>query len=379
MSLKDLPIVFLHGITGSYLEQVYTGFDFSVTYSGLKKLYKDLDPLELNDDALADESIVSEVERSEVESIAYGELLGRLRRLEQGRAPVYAFRYDWRYSNVRNAEILQDYLEYLEAKASAKQFRFICHSMGNLVLSAWLQGDLENRLPKVRRAALCCPPFGGSPSALEMLVVGEASWFSLNRSRQFRKIGRTFPALYELLPTDNCLLGHPNPNGTHWSFASWPAPDKTHDSDAFKRKKALIKRRLDEARMVQESQFVDFDSIPKNELKNIAVFCGTGRETLTRVEVREKKGKFKPFFVFDRDDAQSPEESWQPGDQTVPLASATRFKSLRTIEIDREAVDRRVLDRNLMNFHAGFMKIDKVISLTGKWLSGRPVSKSWAP
>ena len=99
----------------------------------------DFDSLSLDDAGQVDEGEIVVNQSSQLLGIAYQSFVQALR----GRSdlPVYLFPYDWRYSNVRSANKLVNYVRALQQKKlkSAqpvqwdKAFDFACHSMGGLV------------------------------------------------------------------------------------------------------------------------------------------------------------------------------------------------------------------------------------------------------
>src|SRR6202035_4230576 len=82
-----------------------------------------------------------------------------------------------------------------------RRFDFACHSMGGLVfrqfLRQWRDSHGGSSLP-VGRVAFIATPHKGSLEAVETLISGESPM--LGGQKEMRKLARTFPAVYELLP-----------------------------------------------------------------------------------------------------------------------------------------------------------------------------------
>ncbi|MFQ5407879.1 MAG: lipase family alpha/beta hydrolase, partial [Anaerolineales bacterium] len=78
--------------------------------------------------------------------------------------------------------------------------RFVTHSMGGLVLRSAL--GLRGRSPfqDVGRIVFIAPPFQGSCDIPKVLVAGERGGW-LSSEEDFRKLARSFPAVYELIPS----------------------------------------------------------------------------------------------------------------------------------------------------------------------------------
>ncbi len=116
---------------------------------------------------------------------------------------VYLFPYDWRYSNVVSAQRLVWFVKQLQNKPIKnwdRRFDFVVHSMGGLVLRAFLNewsASGEGPLP-IGRVVFIATPHLGSLDAVEGLISGEAVLFG--QRKEIRKLLRTFPSVYELLP-----------------------------------------------------------------------------------------------------------------------------------------------------------------------------------
>jgi hypothetical protein len=118
------------------------------------------------------------------------------------------FPYDWRLSNQFNAQRLADtIIRHLERWRHHTQNReakliFICHSMGGLIARWFLEkmggGDLTRTLITIGT------PYQGSINALDALVNG--LFLGLGPvGISVDQLVRSFPSVYELLPTYPCL------------------------------------------------------------------------------------------------------------------------------------------------------------------------------
>jgi pimeloyl-ACP methyl ester carboxylesterase len=183
------PIVFIHGIKGAHLAQTYDD-SFDVIWSGAQKAFETIWDLELNDSGEVDRDPRDLITVMRVEVVAYGEILGRLRS-KLPDVPVYIFRYDWRLDNKATAARLGEFLDLLRKKTGSQQFRFVTHSMGGLVLSAFLNLDPGRNLQRVERAVTTVPPFWGAPEVMRRWVAEVVPLLvgSRSTSESFRTTG----------------------------------------------------------------------------------------------------------------------------------------------------------------------------------------------
>jgi len=207
MASVSRPCIVIPGIQGSVLQNFYP-IDPVTTWSTLTiaegKLFAlDFNTLALADDAKSDRGARVVSRPSQLIDLAYATLANGL----QGRntVPAYLFAYDWRYSIVQSATELVHFIERLQLKDILPgwnhHFDFACHSMGGLVfrqfLSEWKRLKPGVPLP-VGRVAFIATPHHGALDAAQTLISGESPLFG--GQKEMRKLARTFPAVYELLP-----------------------------------------------------------------------------------------------------------------------------------------------------------------------------------
>lgn len=136
-------------------------------------------------------------------ALPYAALVDTLRqRLD---VPVYAFRYDWRKSCVDAGAQLLVFLDALSRKPMHSipdwdhRFNIVCHSFGGLVFRAFMAAANGCVQDMINRVAMIAVPHYGSIDAVDALVRGQAPIFG--GRKELRKLTRTFPSAYELLPT----------------------------------------------------------------------------------------------------------------------------------------------------------------------------------
>ncbi len=189
---RKKPIILIPGIQGTKLFNVNEK-DFTTVWSGVKKFFSNIHVLKLQKNGISDIGAETIVERADVENLAYSEIINYLK--SKGYR-VFIFGYDWRKSNIESAKDLNLYIDKLRDKLNISSFNFLTHSMGALVLSSYFKMLSESDRDKVvNHAIFTVPPFLGSIEASFNLVVGKSRLF--NSSDDFRKIARTFPAVYE--------------------------------------------------------------------------------------------------------------------------------------------------------------------------------------
>ncbi len=202
MSSKH-PVIVIPGLQGTQLLNMYQ-MKPSIIWNAWDALQKQFFGLEFEALALhgGETDFADHVVSAPHQAVAlpYEALVDSLRNRLQ--VPVYAFRYDWRYSCATSAEQLADFVEHLQRKPMRSipdwdgKFDFVCHSFGGLVFRAHLQ--LQHVPDHVNRVVFLAVPHYGALDALDALVRGQAPIFG--GRKELRKLTRTFPSAYELLP-----------------------------------------------------------------------------------------------------------------------------------------------------------------------------------
>ena len=116
---------------------------------------------------------------------------------------THFFSYDWRLSNVDNAQKLALFIDEVLATESASKVNIVAHSMGNLVTSRYISDGHEQKINKYIAIA---PPFLGSPKVPYVWATGDllGKWMA-NLSgvpANFKLLSSHFPSVYELLPPE---------------------------------------------------------------------------------------------------------------------------------------------------------------------------------
>lgn len=128
---------------------------------------------------------------------------------------TFIFSYDWRASNVRSAENLDEFL--CERISQSEPVIFIAHSMGGLVVKHWLRNHYDQgcngqgQKLDIRRISFVATPHLGAPKSLLTFLYEEQliSFGPLNHflAGSLNKYGPTFDSIYELFPFTHAHRG----------------------------------------------------------------------------------------------------------------------------------------------------------------------------
>jgi pimeloyl-ACP methyl ester carboxylesterase len=198
------------GIEGSGLENFYPISPQSTwslsTIIGGAIVPNDFGSLALNDNGDSDLTDDVVTRPSQALRVVYESLVSGLR----GRLglPVYLFPYDWRLSIARTAASLVDFVKRLSGRPMKtvagwdKKFDVVCHSLGGLVLrqfvAEWRAQNPGVSVP-IGSVVFIATPHRGALIAVQEMTMGQSSL--LGDGKEARKLARTFPSVYELLPT----------------------------------------------------------------------------------------------------------------------------------------------------------------------------------
>ena len=203
-----MPIVFIPGIKGSELVDTYP-VDFPVRWSLEDMTFGNLTEDE-SDFLLRDGTYDTRLHLfREWRPIryAYGEMIQHLRKHDPH---CYIFTYDWRRQIDASAQKLATFIQHVVGRHSGDvepNVSFVTHSMGALVLRSAL--TILDDLP-LHRIVFIAPPFRGAIDICKVLVAGEKNGWLSNRE-SYRKLARSFPSVYQLIPNyANALVSSHN-------------------------------------------------------------------------------------------------------------------------------------------------------------------------
>lgn len=122
---------------------------------------------------------------------------------------VYAFAYDWRQDNRLSAQQLAAAIDRWREYHPGAEVWIIAHSNGGLVARWYI--EQEGGKDHVGRLFLMGSPWDGTPKALYMAFNGVDTLFRrkfnvFDIPQRTRKLVRTFPSIYQLIPSQNSFL-----------------------------------------------------------------------------------------------------------------------------------------------------------------------------
>lgn len=362
--MEKRPIILIPGIQGTKLSSI-NDVDFKVVWSGLKKYFSNIHKLTLQFDGVSDKGPENIIERADVENLAYSEIVNYLRSLGYR---VFVFGYDWRKSNEKSAEELSMFIKKIQRKLNESKINFLTHSMGGLVLSAYLKTLSPTEVNKiVNKAIFTVPPFLGSIEAAFNLIIGKSKLF--NSSDDFRKIGKTFPGLYELLPVyENSYVFEDDSEFNFFDFHSYWQQIQDNSDEGLEKYRIIINRltKLNKVRD-QNNYIFNLNELDSEVRKRLIILVGGGEKTQTKILIKKNVGNYKYFFDFE----EFNNEENKAGDGTVPLMSSTVFKeSITTLKIDTTWFEKRIDSKYIMSdWHAFFLNSGKAQNIIKRFFN----------
>ena len=249
--------------------------------------------------------------------------------------------------------------------------------MGALVFSAYMQSiESDERNKTIDHAIMATPPFLGSMEASMSLIIGNSLLF--NSSDDFRKVARTFPSIYELLPVyKNAyhFTDQSNNNIDYFDYDQyWQQIDKPSDEKVIDKQKR-IRHRLQQTAIVrqQENLMFDFSKEEKSLRDKCIVICGSGAKTRNSRSILNNHKNYRYYFEFEK----SPSST--DGDGTVPAASSHIFKdSITTISVDKNKIE-SWMDSRLIggaDHHSFFLNNGRVQNIILRFLNDQHLSSN---
>jgi hypothetical protein len=338
-----------------------------LTIVGEKFAPPDFKTLALSDKADADQNEYVVSRPSQLLEVAYAPLAHALQgRLE---APAYVFPYDWRYSVVESAQDLVQFVKRLQRKTIPSldnkwdgRFDFAVHSMGGLVLraflAAWQRSETPNPLP-LGQVVFIATPHLGSLDAAVALISGETSLFG--GRKEMRKLARTFPSVYELLPRFPGAIVRGGAELDIFEENNWQRntvePDERKSGFDVQRFHLVVaKETLTRLPLPEDPPY----NIPPSD--QLVIFGNKPNSVLVEVEVGPAPDN---WYNFD-------EAKKGPGDDVVPVRSAL-LDGVAAVEIHVDDVSYfHPLERGMAatDLHAFLPALDEVATVVGRFFGG---------
>ena len=206
----DPTVVFIPGIQGSWLKNEYSvNFQRDVLWDGiLTKKFRHLKLSKEND--LVDIDHRKLIESHQIIPFAYESFIDEIR--EEASPFTYVFHYDWRKDCRVTSKELYSFIRAIVFKVSVhskcsveevwKSLVLIGHSMGGLLIKYCVQIFMSDKEKgNLRNIITIATPYKGSLKALEAMVPGARRFFGRDTEKDMRHATRSFPSVYQLLPS----------------------------------------------------------------------------------------------------------------------------------------------------------------------------------
>lgn len=382
------PVIFIPGIEATNLVDANT-FDFSNVWNAFDNLMTSVGAKvtgvyieqKLQQEPLYDERPEVIVERYHMARLPYEKSIAnvKLKINEDNKItdPVYLFGYDWRLSNVENGRRLDVFINYLQQKLKNQQlegFRFLTHSMGALVFSCYI--NMQSTYNHIDKVILCAPPFLGSPYSYVHMIKGDGGFKSFlnrifGRDEDIRKVVRTYPSLYELLPVyDNALsYTDDDTNAPLLIKDSW-------QSNVYDDIQTLFDQRLTDLGVfrnikAKKNSLADLSSLPVDLRQRMVILVGSDEDTIVYMKADKQNGKLKNMLRLDKLNDKTDSHGTaidRNGDGTVPYISSTFFKdSIKTLEIQKENFFDEL--SNSIDYHGLFLRDSRVQNIISRFFT----------
>ncbi|HDX9588450.1 TPA: alpha/beta hydrolase [Bacillus pseudomycoides] len=139
------------------------------------------------------------------ENIVYATIMDKLSSLDTETFQFHPYGYDWRKDLWETCKDLHMLLKKFENE----EIYIVAHSMGGLLIHTYCQwiSSSQKTMPNIKKVITLGTPWKGSPDSFKALKYGIRNrGFFFPGSDTTKKISRTFPSSYQLLPSvDYCL------------------------------------------------------------------------------------------------------------------------------------------------------------------------------
>lgn len=381
------PVIFVPGITATSLEDYYP-IPPEEVWSAV--LYKRYERISLHPDDIRYEAIEpARVGPYSLFGLIYEDLIEALRHDLTGTrdkpTPVFGFAYDWRQDCTRSADLLDEFVDEVLARAALiphyrdEAFRvdLVGHSMGGLIIADYLKRHGKKK--KVRRVVSIGTPVEGSIDAIQKLATGMGSLTGENPRDRERETARTLPSIYQLLPTyRGAVKASPGLSSDLFQTKTWqPSIRKTFGEyirlhHAKIEAEVLFRQYLSAAKHLrQRVRGLSLrSSLPEGNGAWLAI-VGVGAPT--QVQVKISLWQRKPWFEFQNDIDEWP-ANFNTGDGTVPLLGAcpsfldrAQLVCISPEDFSRWELKDRVLAKTT-GFHAALPTVNVIQRLTVRFL-----------
>ncbi|MFH1740279.1 MAG: hypothetical protein ABIH23_14820, partial [bacterium] len=193
------------------------------------------------------------------------------------------------------------------------------HSMGGLVLRSALTLRQPNPFDGVGRIVFVAPPFKGSCSIPEVLIKGEKNGW-LSKEEDFRKLARTFPSVYQLIPSfGGAAVDMDGKNLNLFNFRNWQA--NVTASGMFKQSFLANAKAFHQGGVATHGGTSDAPMLKDSDLRqhaeNVLIVLSVGHKTRYQIQVDTNNETNRNWFIFDNNKGFD-----NNGDERVHMKSA---------------------------------------------------------
>jgi pimeloyl-ACP methyl ester carboxylesterase len=401
------PVIFVPGITGTYLRDEYqlppdrvwgvTQHDYArVALHPDDPRFEALEPARVRADSIFE--------------VAYKEIIQELRYnlcpSEDQPVPVFPFAYDWRLPLEIIEKQFSDFVEevidrtklirhYAEAGyAGNPRVNLIGHSMGGLIITGYL--DRKGKSAPISRVVTLATPYKGSFEAVIKIATGTANIGTDSSNSREREAARLTSSLYHLLPDiqDALEVDDPNLPRSFFNPALWQLSVIASVLEFVRRQMAVLEKEEKAqalfARFLEAAQAyrarIDNFQLSQTDLKPEDWLCVVGVNSQTRVRMRIATTERGPLFDLSsryrlnlwRKKGEKPAGWRLTGDGTVPFEAALpNFLAPENIvcvtpdDYGYWEVQDRVVAA-VAGFHAILPNMDMVHRMIVRFFTGRP-------
>lgn len=233
---------------------------------------------------------------------------------------LFVFDYDWRLSNVDNAEALERFV--LNKLGPDQTFNIVAHSMGGLITRLYLERPATK--PRVEKVIYLGTPFLGSMSTLGTLSEGWGkieNWFA-GGTGTIRQVALSFPSLLELLPRYDDCCSLKGANGKYKAI-------DVFDPEIWKANAWLPTQMRDGPRFVRFSEHL-------KRARTLSPVLRTPPAGITEIRFASDTRSTRFIFAAYEGATEPSPSNWhfslERGDATVPAWSAAREPTMRSLE-----------------------------------------------
>ena len=330
------PVLIVPGLLGT---QMQSGNE--LLWSDLERMFTDIgdefmDPLSFDSNLGAIDAGVSSsgvIKTQELPAYTFDYANGLLEELKnQGHIEdesLFTFPYDWRYGvtgkyadNKTNPDLLGEKIQQILTQTGADKVDLVAHSLGGLVTKKYVADHPAGH--NIGRAVFVGVPNTGALKSVKALLEGDNFGIPWLSEAEMKKLSKHMPAAYDLLPTQKYY----DVKGSfvevidqgeilHFFDATEKELNYSEFGDFITSDHHLNSQALTNAMGLHTAEFDDFDL----RSAGVDVYAINGCKAGTLAKIVENRSK----DIFGNTLIEYRNVSFKPGDETVPLESATNL------------------------------------------------------